>query len=377
MITKKIKLGDLVKISKGKKHISVEDGEFRYINIENLHNPQNSLFTNERGVMVDEKDLIIAWDGANAGKVGVGYKGVIGSTLARLKVINNDVLPGYLYWFLESINELIKSQRTGATIPHINGGALKELEVPIPNLATQKYIIDIINAADILRQKDQELLRKYDELTQAVFIEMFGDPEKNEKGWDLKLINEVCDVTKLAGYEYTKHIKYSDEGEIAMIRGLNVKKEKVKLENLKYIDKKTSEYLIRSKLFFGDVVMTYIGVNIGDVAIIEDDNKFHLAPNVAKITPKNTDKLNSYYLLKYLSFSRSLFEKYTTNTAKQALNMGNIREVKIMLPDIQLQDKFEKIYLNLREQTEKSTQHSSNIYFSSVLQKAFNGELAK
>ena len=126
-ILKNKKLGEIVTISKGKKHDPSPDGVNRYINIENLHNSENSLFTNESGVNVKEDDIVIAWDGANAGKVGVGFEGVIGSTLARLKINRNDVFARFLFWFLESQNELIKSQRTGATIPHVNGQAVKSV----------------------------------------------------------------------------------------------------------------------------------------------------------------------------------------------------------------------------------------------------------
>ncbi|MBK8425554.1 MAG: restriction endonuclease subunit S [Lewinellaceae bacterium] len=61
---------------------------------------------------------------------------------------------------------------------------LKEIPIPLPPLATQQRIAEILDKADALRQKDQALLRKYDELAQAVFVDMFRDPVKNEKGWE-------------------------------------------------------------------------------------------------------------------------------------------------------------------------------------------------
>src|SRR5690606_34854082 len=125
MSWEKVRLGDAVKISKGKKHQSNENGNTRYINIEDLHNPTNLVYTNDKGIQVNQNDVIIAWDGANAGKVGVGFEGVIGSTLAKLSITFNPMSPTFLFWYLQSIEKLIKSQRTGATIPHVNGMALK------------------------------------------------------------------------------------------------------------------------------------------------------------------------------------------------------------------------------------------------------------
>jgi type I restriction enzyme S subunit len=119
--------------------------------------------------------------------------------------------------------------------------------------------------------------------------------------------------------------------------------------------------------------MTYIGVNIGDVAIIEEDNKYHLAPNVAKITPKNREFLNSYFLLKFLSLTRNSFSRLTTNTAKQALNMGNIRELSIIIPPLDLQIKYEQIYLNCKKNYIKSKlgAKASNDLFSQYLSACF------
>lgn len=194
MSWEKVKLGDVIKISKGKKHQPNEDGNIRYINIEDLHNPTNLVYTTDKGNQVKQNDLIIAWDGANAGKVGIGFEGVIGSTLAKLSIIFNSMFPQFLFWYLVSIEKLIKSQRTGATIPHVNGTALKNIEIPLPPLPIQEKIAAILDKVDALRRKDQELLKKYDELARAIFIDMFGDPVKNEKGWEVKRLGELGTV---------------------------------------------------------------------------------------------------------------------------------------------------------------------------------------
>ena len=99
---------------------------------------------------VSENDLIIAWDGANAGKVGVGFEGVIGSTLARLKINKNDIDSKFLFWYLELKNDEIKAQRTGATIPHVNGAALKEIQIPLPPLTIQQRIAEILDCCRCL-----------------------------------------------------------------------------------------------------------------------------------------------------------------------------------------------------------------------------------
>ena len=84
----------------------------------------------------------------------------------------------------------------------------------------------------------------------------------------------------MAGYEFTKYVKYEEKGKIIALRGLNVKKGKIILDNVKYIDNSDFSKLNRSKLIKNDILFTYVGT-IGEVGLIEENNKYYLAPNVA------------------------------------------------------------------------------------------------
>jgi type I restriction enzyme S subunit len=102
----------------------------------------------------------------------------------------------FLYFYLKSIETQIASQGNGSTFSAITTSVLKELQIPLPPLPIQKRIAEILDTADALRRKDEALLKKYDELAQAIFIDMFGDPVKNEKGWEVKKLGEVCHYIK-------------------------------------------------------------------------------------------------------------------------------------------------------------------------------------
>jgi type I restriction enzyme S subunit len=169
---------------------------------------------------------------------------------------------------------------------------------------------------------------------------MFGDPVSNTMGWKTTLVGEICFVTKLAGFEYTDYINYKDHGDVIMIRGLNVKNQKLKLDDIYWIDADVSDMLPRSQLKENDIVMTYVGVNIGDVALVDGENRYHLAPNVAKISPSSFDEINPIFFVNLLAFNKSNFAANATNTAKQALNMEKIRKLTVMLPPMPLQNQF-------------------------------------
>ena len=92
-------------------------------------------------------------------------------------------------------------------------------------------------------------------------------------------------MTKLAGFEFTKYIKYNNSGEIIALRALNLRQGELDLTDIKRIDKSVSELLPRSKLYSGDILLTYTGNGYGDCALISENDRYHLAPNICKITP--------------------------------------------------------------------------------------------
>lgn len=168
---------------------------------------------------------------------------------------------------------------------------------------------------------------------------MFGDPIVNSMLWPEELIGDSCFVTKLAGFEYTQYIRYEDIGDVVMVKAQNVKKGKLNRKELSYISNEVSDSLPRSQLQAGDVVMTYVGANIGDVAVIDDKYKYHLAPNVAKIRP-NSEKYNSIYFMYMLMLLNSYIVGNSADTAKAALGMERIRKLKVFDPPIVLQNQF-------------------------------------
>ena len=111
---------------------------------------------------------------------------------------------------------------------------------------------------------------------------------------EFKCLNEVASITKLAGFEFSKYIQYLENGEIIALRALNLRNGCLDLNNVKYIIQEVSDKLPRSKLFKNDILLTYTG-SYGDCAMITENEKYHLAPNIAKISPKS---INPQFLFK-------------------------------------------------------------------------------
>ena len=124
-----------------------------------------------------------------------------------------------------------------------------------------------------------------------------------------------------------------------MVKAQNVKNCQLNEKELSYITSEVSNSLPRSQLKPGDVVMTYVGANIGDVAIIDKKHKYHLAPNVAMIRPKQ-ECFSSRFLMYMLNMMRDYVVGNYADTAKGAIGIERIRQLVVLCPNLEEQGCF-------------------------------------
>lgn len=165
---------------------------------------------------------------------------------------------------------------------------------------------------------------------------MMGKPKIRFKGynedWEQRKLGDIAEVTKLAGFEFTEHVVYSDAGNIIALRGLNIKNGQLILDDVKYIDGSNFSKLNRSKLFIDDIMLTYVGT-VGEVAIIKGNNRFYLAPNVSRIRVQSNDspKFISHYM-RTDNFKNKVIFPLIATSSQPALSMENIRKFMINMP---------------------------------------------
>jgi len=152
--------------------------------------------------------------------------------------------------------------------------------------------------------------------------------------WEVNVLNEISSITRLAGYEYSTVWKETENGEIIALRGFNIGKNKIIERDLVRISNKLSMRLIRSRLFNGDVVYPCVGT-IGNAVAIEEDDKYHIQQNIAKITPKK-NKLHSKFLAHYLmsDFGFKEIEKFNGSSSQPNILVGSLRKYTILVPTI-------------------------------------------
>lgn len=280
------------------------------------------------------------------------------------------LMPRYLYYFCQYFD--FERLNKAVTIPSLTKSDLLKIELKLPTIETQKKIVDrLIKVEQIIQLKKREL-QKLDTLVKSRFVELFGDPVINSRGWKKALIGDNCFVTKLAGFEYTQYINYEDSGDVVMVKAQNVKNGKLNRKELSFISNEVSDSLPRSQLAPGDVVMTYVGANIGDVAIIDNEYKYHLAPNVAKIRP-DSERYNSIYFMYMLMLLNAYIVKNSADTAKAALGMERIRKLNVFVPPIELQNQFADFVVSIDKSKSKiqKSLEETQLLFDSLMQKYF------
>lgn len=288
---------------------------------------------------VNDGDVLISWSASLGVYVWHGEKALLNQHIFKVVFDKTEISKTFFVHQVENILEKASVEAHGATMKHLTKPVFDALPFYLPPIDEQRKIAAVLDKVSDLIAKRRQQLDKLDELVKSRFVEMFGDPIINSMHWMEELIGDSCFVTKLAGFEYTQYIHYGDSGDVVMVKAQNVKNGKLNRKDLSYISNEVSNSLPRSQLAAGDVVMTYVGANIGDVAVIDDEYKYHLAPNVAKIRP-DAEKYNSVYFMYMLMFLNSYVVGNSADTAKAALGMERIRKLKIFTPPIGLQEQF-------------------------------------
>lgn len=305
------------------------------------------------------------------GSVGkVAFAGTTMSTnqaILGIKIRDTNLLDySYLKYWFQTIKSQLLDRAVGGTLQNISLGIVKDLEIPLPPLATQKRIAEILDAADALRRKDQELLKKYDELAQAIFIDMFGDIKTNSKNLRETTFKEICVLSQGLQIPISERKKEAGANRFPYISNQFLNGGKV----AEYVENPRENVVCE----IDDVLMTRTG-NTG-VVLTDVSGVFH--NNFFKISyDKNI--INKRYLVEFLKnpFIKSIVLKMASTTTIPDLNHGDFYRIKFLLPEIELQNTygtFIKEQINLKNSINLNINQSSNL-FNSLIQKAFNGEL--
>ncbi|EXF58012.1 type I restriction modification DNA specificity domain protein [Acinetobacter sp. 1294596] len=281
----------------------------------------------------------------------------------------------YLWHWLTNVAPILKSKGKGATFLQVTKEDICSLEISLPPLSEQRRIASILDKADELRLKRQQAIEKLDQLLQATFMDMFGDPVSNPKGWDLKSVGEVSE-SKL-GKMLDKKKQSSEKDQYKYLRNANVKWFKFDLSDLLEMefnekDRKNCE------LKFGDILVCE-GGEPGRAAIWKNDleNCFfqkalhRVRLNTAQILPE-------YFVWLFWFYAKNGgFDDHITVATIAHLTSIKMKAMQIPIPPISLQEEFQKKINEievLKTKHESSSKLVENLFIS-LQNQAFSGNL--
>ncbi len=285
------------------------------------------------------KAIVISRSGASAGFVSYWDEPIF-VTDGFIIEAKQELDIRFLYYFLKNMQIFINTMKKGGGVPHITGKNLLMIKIPIPPLPVQSEIVRILDSfTEVTAQLQEQLALEV--TARRKQYEYYRDKLLTfdaTSGVAWRTVGEIATVTKLAGFEFTKYVTYSEEGNIIALRGLNVKNGKLNLEDVKYIDNSDLTKLTRSKLHIGDMLFTYVGT-IGQVALIDENDRYYLAPNVALIRVDSSVVLPRFlqYYFQSTYFWNTQINRLLQSSSMKNIPMEKIRRFGICIPPLEVQ----------------------------------------
>ena len=317
--------------------------------------------------------VLITCRGATCGTINICEpKSYVNGNAMALDNLSGDVDLYYLKHYLEfrKLDDVI----SGSAQPQITGQGLSKVKIPLPPIQQQQKIANILDAADALRQNDKALIAKYDELTQALFLDMFGDPVSNPKGWEKVALKHFGKISTGNTPSRSDDANYSSRY-IEWIKTDNIK------ENYLYITQ-ASEYLSevglnRARTVEKDAILVACIAgsidSIGRVALTDRKVSFNQQINAIE----SNSKVLPRYLYYLIRNCKKHIQNHASNGMKRMLTKGEFEKILMILPPLDLQNLFVERVKIIEEQksiAQKSLEKSEEL-FNSLLQRAFKGEL--
>jgi type I restriction enzyme S subunit len=323
--------------------------------------------------MCEANDILIARYGASIGKILTGLAGAYNVAIMRTIPDTSRIKKLYLYYYLKSpyFQNAILNVGSRAAQAGFNKEDLSKLDIECPELIKQDKIIAVLEKLECIIEKRKIELSNLDDLIKARFVEMFGDPVKNPKGWEVVTIGDI--VTEV---RYGTSKPAVEGGKYPYLRMNNLTADgHLDLNDLKYIDIPDDE-IEKCVVRKGDVLFNRTNSIelVGKTVVFDLQEDMIIAGYIIRV------RLNKRLLPEILSQYMNLeaLKDILRSMAKGAVNQANInaqelQSIKVYIPDMELQKQF----IEMKNQVDKSkvavqkALDETQILFDSLMQKYF------
>ena len=372
------------------------DSGIKLINIRNLvegkldlSNTKNHLDESEVSqkyshFLLENGDYVMASSGVTWGKIAEVKEEhlplCLNTSIIKLKPINNNLEKRFLWHFIRSreFRKQIDRIITGSAQPNFGPSHLHKISIPLPPVDQQKKIASILDAADSYRQKTKALIEKYDELTLSLFLDMFGDPVSNPKGWDKVLFSEIATFHNGdRGKNYPSQSAFIKKG-IPFINAGNLSNYAIDNQGLNFISNERFDLLSSGKIKREDILFCLRG-SLGKFAVNRTHDIGAIASSLVLIRINNHVTLDYITGLLKTNYIAGLIKKSDNGSSQPNLSAKSVKQFIVPLPSLELQNQFSERVQAIeaqKAQAEASLAQAEDL-FNSLLQRAFKGELTK
>ena len=288
------------------------------------------------------------------------------------------VSPDFLFWWLKAQEKHVQNKGRGATFKEVSKKIVEDLQIPLPPLAEQKRIAGILDAADAVRAKRREALAQIDTLIQSTFLDMFGDPVTNPKGWEVRELKETKSRVQIGPFGLLLHKEdYILDG-VPLVNPMHIVSGQVHVGKEQTVSEEKAATLSNYRLQTGDVVMGRRG-EMGRCAIVSDTEAGMLCGTGSLFVRPHPDELSSLFLARTFSSEsmKRLLERLSQGVTMPNLNRTMIEGLKVGLPPLDLQHRFAGIVQSVEQQKAIQRAHLAELetLFASLQSRAFRGDL--
>ena len=383
----KVRLGDIFEIGSGgtppKSHPEYYGGDIPWVKTGDLK--EEYLFSvedyiteegldNSSAKMYQPGTVLIAMYGATIGATSIlQFDACTNQACAAFKPCK-DVIPEYLYYFLRSQRRKFINDGVGGAQPNISAGYLKKVAFEIRPIEEQKEIIDVLDKINSIIQIRQEEIQRLDELVRARFVELFGDPIRNEYGWKTLSLLDSLEKGRTVSYGIVQTGDDFENG-VPVFRPIDIAAGHMpKREDLKKTDPLISAQYKRTLLKGNELLITVRG-SVGET--FQTTPEFEGCNVGRNIVPLVTEpnKINQRFLQEL--FAQDPIKRWlkgiTKGIALQGLNMSEFKEMPVIMPPLEKQNSF-VVFAKQVDKSKAQVQKAldeTQLLFDSLMQEYF------
>jgi type I restriction enzyme S subunit len=311
-------------------------------------------------------DVLVCVVGATAGKVNESIDCAIGRSVAAVRPNAARLLSPYLYHFLATQVFRLRTKSQGLAQGVITREMLQEILIPLPSLPEQRWVAEILDRADALRAKRRDALAELDTLIQSIFLDMFGDPATNPKGWPRRAIKDLGKVTTGGTPPSAKSGMF--DGPIPFITPGD-------LENDAPVKRSVTEAGAEESVTVrpGATLVCCIGATIGKIGMAPVRSAFNQQINAVEWN----DEVNDSFGLSVLRFFKPTIIAWGASTTLPILKKTAFERIEVPVPPVELQKAFaQRLSLVGRiGDSSRASLVSLNELFAALQSRAFRREL--